>query len=66
MVFAITGMVFGFPSERCSAWPEFPQPEVSSRYTHIFDVSLWLPCEFGLVFRTEDIAGIEMLVSSSR
>jgi len=37
----------------------------ASRYSHLNDVELWLPCPFGYVFRTEDVLGKSVLVGSS-
>lgn len=41
------------------------RPDAKTRYSHLYDVSLWLPCDFGFVFKTEDIAGSEIMVGSS-
>jgi len=48
------------PAYRLSAEPGLP-----SRYLHLYDVGLWLPCDFGFVFKTEDVGGPEIVVGSS-
>lgn len=48
------------PAYRLSAAPGLP-----SRYSHIYDVGLWFPCDFGFVFKTEDVGGPKILVGSS-
>lgn len=37
-----------------------------SRYSHLYDVSLWLPCDFRFVFQAEFVTGTPMLIGSSR
>jgi hypothetical protein len=52
-------------------WSEDPaykictHEEYRSRYSHLYEVELWLPCPFGFVFRTNDVAGKPVLVGSS-
>ena len=59
------------PEEHIDDWSEDPayrlssQPDANPRYSHLYDVGLWLPCDFGFVFKTEDISGAEILVGSS-
>jgi hypothetical protein len=59
------------PEQHVDEWSEDPAYRLSSRtgfqtsYSHLFDVELWFPCEFGFVFHTEDIGGNEILVGSS-
>jgi hypothetical protein len=36
-----------------------------SRYSHLYDVELWLPCPFGFMFKAEDVVGNPVLVGSS-
>jgi len=37
-----------------------------SRYSQLYNVALWLPCDFQFVFQAEFITGSEMLIGSSR
>ena len=37
-----------------------------SRYSHLYDVGLWLPCDFRFVFQADFVTGSPMLVGSSR
>jgi hypothetical protein len=41
------------------------RPDAKARYRQLYDISLWLPCDFRFVFKTEGITGVEMLVGSS-
>jgi hypothetical protein len=34
------------------------------RYSHLYDVELWLPCPFGFVFKTADVGGNPVLIGS--
>lgn len=41
------------------------QQSIPSRYTHLYEVALWLPCDFGFTFKSADVGGAEVLVGSS-
>jgi hypothetical protein len=59
------------PSHHVEEWSEDPAYKAcmvdgfSSRYLHLYDVELWLPCPFDFVFKTEDVGGNPVLVGSS-
>lgn len=59
------------PADHIEDWSKDPayrvisDPEAKARYPHLYDVCLWLPCDFSFVFKTEDICGTEMVVGSS-
>jgi hypothetical protein len=58
------------PQEHVDNWSEDPAYRLVSRdgnarYFHLYDVGLWLPCDFGFVFKSEDIAGTEISIASS-
>jgi len=36
-----------------------------SRYSHVYDVALWLPCEFQFTFEAGFVTGTDMLIGSS-
>jgi hypothetical protein len=40
-------------------------PEAKARYSHLYDVCVWLSCHFGFVFKTKDISVTKMLVGSN-
>ena len=60
------------PVAAIANWSEDPaylacmRDDHHSRYSHLYDVSLWLPCDFGFVFQTDFVTGAPMLVGSSR
>lgn len=59
------------PSEHMEQWSEDPayqlvsNPGTKTAYSHLYDVELWLPCDFDFVFKAEDIAENEILIGSS-
>jgi hypothetical protein len=59
------------PKPHISAWSDDPAYRLSSEagvrtsYSHLYDVALWLPCDFGFVFKTNDVGGNEIVVGSS-
>jgi hypothetical protein len=59
------------PGHHVEEWSEDPAYKActadgfGSRYSHLYDVELWLPCSFGFVFKTEDVGGNPVLVGSS-
>jgi hypothetical protein len=59
------------PDVRLVDWGSDPAYKIcareghASRYSHVYDVELWLPCPFGYVFRTQNILGKSVLVGSS-
>lgn len=59
------------PSHHVEEWPEDPAYKActgdgfGSRYSHLYDVELWLPCSFVFVFKTEYVGGNPVLVGSS-
>jgi hypothetical protein len=59
------------PTDHVEEWSEDPAYKVcteggfESRYSHLYDVELWLPCPFGFVFKAEDVGGNPVLVGSS-
>jgi hypothetical protein len=59
------------PSHHVEEWSEDPAYKActadgfGSRYSHLYDVELWLPNPFGFVFKTEDVGGNPVLVGSS-
>ena len=48
------------PAYQASAADGFP-----SRYSHLYDVELWLPCPFAFVFQSEDVSGNPLTIGSS-
>jgi hypothetical protein len=59
------------PAQHVENWAEdtayrlVATSEAPARYSHLYEVALWLPCNFGFIFKTEDIAGAEIAVGSS-
>ena len=59
------------PDQHVEQWDQDPAYKLctedgfGSRYSHLYDVELWLPCTFGFVFKTEDVGGTPVLVGSS-
>jgi hypothetical protein len=59
------------PDHHVDEWSEDPAYKActadgfGSRYSHLYEVELWLPCSFGFVFKTEDVGGNPVLVGSS-
>lgn len=59
------------PIEHVEDWSEDEAYQRSSglndksRYSHLFNVSAWLPCEFDFLFDAKDIAGVELRFGSS-
>jgi hypothetical protein len=59
------------PEEHVDDWSQDPayrlsaHPDAKTRYSQLYDVGLWLPSDFGFVFKTEDITRAEILVGSS-
>jgi len=47
------------------AYQSVTSKEFRSKYSHLYDVQLWLPCPFDCVFETEDVSGDSVLVGSS-
>ncbi len=59
------------PIEHIDDWTTDPAyrlasvPGLASRYSDLFDVGLWLPCNPGFVFKAEDVGGTEVCIGSS-
>jgi hypothetical protein len=59
------------PSNHVEKWADDPAYKACtadsfrSRYSHLYDVELWLPCPFGFVFQTEDVGGNPVVIGSS-
>ena len=59
------------PFQHVEDWPEDPayilisSQDAKTRYSHVYDVTHWLPCDFGFVFKANGIAGTEQLIGSS-
>lgn len=59
------------PTQHIQDWSEDPayrivsHSDIDNRYSHLYDLLLWLPSDFGFIFKTSDIAGTELLVGSS-
>jgi hypothetical protein len=62
---------FKRPVVHAGKWSEDPAYKAStakgfkSKYSHLFDVILWLPCAFDFVFETKDATGNPIVVGSS-
>lgn len=59
------------PIAHVEEWSEDPAYKActadgfGSRYSHLYDVELWLPCSFGFVFEAEHVGGNPVMVGSS-
>lgn len=59
------------PVQHLEDWSEDPayrltsHAEAENRYSHLYNVCLWFPTDFGFIFKTEDISGTEMFAGSS-
>jgi len=47
------------------AYQRSTSKDFNSRYSHLFEVEWWLPCDFGCIFQTEKIGGGPVLIGSS-
>jgi hypothetical protein len=59
------------PNRHVEEWSSDPAYEActadgfSSRYSHLYDVEVWLPCPFEFVFKAQDVAGQPVVIGSS-
>ena len=59
------------PEQHVEDWSEDPAYRISSGssaqslYSHLYDVSAWLPCDFEFLFDAKDIAGVDLRFGSS-
>jgi hypothetical protein len=59
------------PTNHIEDWSEDPayrlvsHAEAENRYSHLYDVLLWLPSDFSFIFKADDISGTELFVGSS-
>jgi len=59
------------PFDGPAEWSDDPAYKAStatgfySRYSQLYDVAMWLPCDFHFVFQADFITGSEMLIGSS-
>jgi hypothetical protein len=59
------------PSHHVEEWSKDPAYKTCtadgfrSRYSHLYEIELWLACSFSFVFRAEDVGGKPVLIGSS-